>query len=436
LATLRQLATREVIAGTVERVSFHNSDNGFCVLRVRARGQRDVITVVGHAAAISAGEFIHASGTWTNNHTHGVQFKAAFLKPSPPTALDAIERYLGSGMIRGIGTVYAKKLVGAFGDAVFDLIEHQPDKLREVTGIGRKRAAQIVAGWAEQRVVRGIMLFLHSHGIGTWHAVRIYKGYRNDALQVISENPYRLARDIRGIGFVTADRLAAKLGIEKTASVRVHAGISYALAEAADEGHCGLPLDELVPLTAKLIEVPDPLIEAAVSDEIAAGNVVTDTVDGRKCIFLARLHQAESAIADRLHTLGSGPLPWPTIDANEAIPCVEAQTGMTLAPSQQEAIRLALRSKVVVITGGPGVGKTTLVNAILQIVQARGVAVALCAPTGRAAKRLTETTEARLAPYIGRLKQIRKQAASGATKPTGWPATCWWSMRRAWWMCR
>ncbi len=392
MTTLRQVAAREVIAGMVERVSFHNGDNGFCVLRVKARGQRDLATVVGHAAAISAGEFIQASGRWTNDRTHGIQFKAAFLKSSQPTTLDGIERYLGSGMIRGIGPVYAKKLVGAFGDAVFDLIEQRPDKLREVTGIGPKRAAQIVAGWAEQKVVREIMLFLHSHGVGTSRAVRIYKTYGNDALQVISENPYRLARDIRGIGFVTADRLAAKLGIEKTASVRVRAGISYALAEAADEGHCGLPLDELVQLAAKLIEVPDQLIEQAIADELAAGDVVADTVEGRNCIFLARLHRAERDMGERLHTLTAGPPPWPTIDPDKAIPWVEARTRTKLAPTQQEAIRLALRSKVVVITGGPGVGKTTLVNAILRIVRAQGVAVALCAPTGRAAKRLTETT--------------------------------------------
>jgi exodeoxyribonuclease V alpha subunit len=392
VTTFRRLSAHELIAGMVERVSFHNADTGFCVLRVKARGQRDLVTVVGHAATISAGEFIQASGGWINDRRHGIQFKAAFLKTSPPTTLDGIERYLGSGMIRGIGPVYARKLVGAFGEAVFDLIEQWPDRLREVTGIGPKRAAQIVAGWGEQKVIREIMLFLHSHGVGTSRAVRIYRTYGNDALQIISENPYRLARDIRGIGFVTADRLAAKLGIDKTANIRVRAGISYALAEAADEGHCGLPLDELVPLTTRLIDVPNPLIEAAVADEIAAGEVVADTVDGRNCIFLARLHHAERAIADRLRMLGSGPPPWPAIDVDKAIPWVAARTGMTLAPSQQEAIRLALRSKVVVITGGPGVGKTTLVNAILRIVRARGVVVALCAPTGRAAKRLTETT--------------------------------------------
>ncbi len=204
----------------MERVTFHNAETGFCVLRVKARGQRDLATVVGHAASISAGEWVQMSGTWVNDRTHGLQFKAAFLKATPPTTLEGIEKYLGSGMIRGIGPVYAKKLVRAFGEAVFELIEQEPARLREVTGIGPKRASRIVAGWAEQKVIREIMLFLHTHGVGTSRAVRIYKTYGQDAVRVISENPYRLARDIRGIGFLTADKVAERLGIARTAMIR------------------------------------------------------------------------------------------------------------------------------------------------------------------------------------------------------------------------
>jgi len=221
---------------------------------------------------ISAGEFVQASGTWFNDRIHGVQFKASFLKAAPPTTIEGIEKYLGSGMIRGIGPVYAKKLVRAFGEAVFDVIQQEPDRLREVTGIGPKRAERIIAGWAEQKVIREIMLFLHSNGVGTSRAVRIYKTYGADAVQLISENPYRLARDIRGIGFRTADLIAAKLGIEKTALIRVRAGISYALAEAMDEGHCGLPVEELIPLTEKLLEVPAELVETALRLELDDGS--------------------------------------------------------------------------------------------------------------------------------------------------------------------
>jgi len=382
----------EALAGLVERVTFHNADSGFCVLRVKARGQRDLVTVVGHAATIAAGEWVQMSGSWVNDRTHGLQFKAAFLRASPPTTLEGIEKYLGSGMIRGIGPVYATKLVRAFGAAVFELIEQEPTRLREVIGIGPKRAARIIAGWAEQKVIREIMLFLHAHGVGTSRAVRIYKTYGADAVQVITENPYRLARDIRGIGFRTADLVAQKLGIEPTATIRVCAGISFALAEATGEGHCGLPVEELTSLAGKLLDVSSELIEAALMLELAAGDVVADTLEGRRCVFLAGLYRAEQVIAERLRLLARGVPPWMQIDASKAIPWVEGRTGLALAESQREALRLALTSKVLVITGGPGVGKTTLVNSILKVIGAKRVELALCAPTGRAAKRLSEST--------------------------------------------
>src|SRR5438034_8938372 len=213
----------EVLTGLVERVTYQNAENGFCVLRVKARGHRELVTLVGHAAAISAGEWITASGNWINDRTHGQQFKAQFLRASAPTSVEGIEKYLASGMIRGIGPVYAKKLLRAFGDKVFDVIEATPDRLREVDGIGPVRAASILAAWAEQKAVREIMVFLHGHGVGTARAVRIFKTYGADAIQVMTENPYRLARDIRGIGFKTADPIAMKLGIEKTAMIRVRA---------------------------------------------------------------------------------------------------------------------------------------------------------------------------------------------------------------------
>src|ERR671928_218243 len=383
---------REPLSGLVERVTFHNPENGFCVLRVQVRGHRDLVTVVGHASSISAGEFIQASGAWTNDRTHGVQFRAVFLKSTVPTTAEGIEKYLGSGMIRGIGPVYAKKLVKAFGENVFDVIEQTPERLREVQGIGPWRAKRIQEGWAEQKVVREIMLFLHSHGVGTARAVRIYKVYGTDAVQVISENPYRLARDIRGIGFKIADLIASKLGIEKTASMRVRSGISYALAEAMDEGHCGLPVQELLELTSELLEVEPALVEAALELELATGDVVRDSIGEEACVFLGGLYGAERAIAERLQALASGAPPWPSIEAEKAIPWVEERTGLTLAESQRAAVRLALGSKALVVTGGPGVGKTTLVNSILRVLAAKGVGMALCAPTGRAAKRLAEST--------------------------------------------
>jgi exodeoxyribonuclease V alpha subunit len=237
------------------------------------------------------------------------------------------------------------------------------------------------------------MIFLHSHGVGTARAVRIYKTYGADAVQVMSENPYRLARDIRGIGFKTADAIAMKLGIEKTAMIRVRAGISYALTEAMDEGHCGLPTDELVPLAEKLLEVSAEQIRPALGLELTEGTVIADSVGETPCVFLAGLHRAERAMADRLMRLvNSTLLPWPWIDPDKALPWVEDRIGLALAESQVAAIRLALTSKVLVMTGGPGVGKTTIVKAILRILAAKGVRLLLCAPTGRAAKRMTEAT--------------------------------------------
>lgn len=383
---------QEVLAGLVERVTFHSEESGFCVLRLKARGHRDLITTVGHAAMISAGEWVTASGEWVNDRTHGQQFKARFLKTSAPSSLDGIEKYLGSGMIRGIGPVYAKRMVKQFGKDVFDIIEADPKRLLEVEGIGPKRADKITSAWADQKVIREIMVFLHEHGVGTARAVRIFRTYGTDAVQVMSENPYRLARDIRGIVFRTADLIAEKLGIEKTAMIRVRAGISYGLTEAMGNGHCGLPTEELTALAEKLLEVPQALIPAEVDLELADGIVIADTVADTPCIFLGGLYHAEKGIADRLEKLIAGALPWPVINADKALPWIEQKTGLTLAPSQSEAIRLALRSKVVVITGGPGVGKTTIVNSILQILAAKAVALLLCAPTGRAAKRMKEAT--------------------------------------------
>jgi len=387
-----QSSTQEVLVGLVERVTFHNAENGFCVLRAKARGHRELVTVVGHAAVISAGEWITASGEWVNDRTHGQQFKARFMRTSAPTSIDGIEKYLSSGMIRGIGPVYAKKMIKAFGEKVFDIIEAEPDRLREVDGIGPVRAKRITDAWAEQKIVREIMVFLHSHGVGTARAVRIYKTYGADAVQVMTENPYRLARDIRGIGFKTADAIAMKLGIEKTALIRVRAGISYALTEAMDEGHCGLPKDELVPLAVDLLDVPRELVLTALDLELAEGAVVADTVGETSCIFLGGLYRAEQVIAERILRLANRTLPWPYIDPEKALPWIEQKTGLSLAERQVAAIRLALVSKVLVITGGPGVGKTTIVNSILRILSAKGVTLLLCAPTGRAAKRMTEAT--------------------------------------------
>jgi exodeoxyribonuclease V alpha subunit len=381
-----------MLVGTVERVTFHNPETGFCVLRVQVRGRRDLATMVGQAAAITAGERVQAAGQWVNDRSHGLQFRASFLQSAPPASAEGIEKYLSSGLIRGIGPIYARKLIAAFGDAVFEVIEAEPERLRALPGIGPQRARQIIEGWAEQRAVREIMIFLHGHQISTSRSVRIYRLYGSDAIRLISENPYRLARDVRGVGFASADRIAAAFGIARESLLRIRAGLSHVLAEAMDEGHCGLPRDELIEAAAKVLEVEAGLIEQAIAEEVAEGTLVEDTIGGQPAVFLGWLFHSERNIAERLSALNDGPPPWSGVNADRAIPWVEGRAGISLAPSQAAALRQALRAKVLVITGGPGVGKTTLVNSIIKILAVKHVGILLAAPTGRAAKRMNEAT--------------------------------------------
>ena len=395
-----------------------------------------LITVVGHAATISAGEFIQATGVWVNDRTHGPQFKASFLRAAPPTTVEGIEKYLGSGMIRGIGPIYAKRLVQAFAEAVFDVIEAQPERLRDVAGIGPKRAARIIAGWADQKIIRDIMIFLHSHGVSTSRAVRIFKTYGADAIQILSENPYRLARDVRGIGFKTADAIAGRLGIERTAMIRARAGIGFTLTEAMDDGHCGLPLDELVPMAEQLLEIPASIVQEALDLELGAGEVVADEVDGRRCIFLAGLHRAERAIADRLRALREGALPWPGIDPAKAIPWVEGRAGITLAEGQRAALRFAVLSKVLVITGGPGVGKTTLVNSILKVLAAKGVGSHWRRPPAVPPSGSARAPAARPRPSTACSTSIPSGGSFDATRRARSSAICSSSTRPRWSTCR
>ena len=383
----------DVLAGSVERVTFHSAETGFCVLKVHARGKRDLVPVVGHAPAIAAGEWMTASGRWTTDREHGLQFRAETLQVTPPTGIEGIERYLASGQMRGIGPMMAKRIVAAFGEAVFEIIEAEPARLTEVEGIGKTRAARIVKGWAEQKAVREIMIFLHAHGVGTARATRIFRTYGQDSLKVMAEDPYRLARDIRGIGFRTADAIALRLGLAREAPQRLAAGVSYALQKAMDEGHCGLPVEALVRSAAELLEVAPDLVRCAAALALREGReVVADTLDGEPCLFLRGLHGAERTMAARLLERAAGAPPWPPIDFGLARPWVEARTGKALSASQAEAVALALSKKLCVLTGGPGVGKTSTLDAILRILTAKGVRVQLAAPTGRAAKRMAEQT--------------------------------------------
>jgi exodeoxyribonuclease V alpha subunit len=380
------------LSGSVERVTFHSEDSGFCVLRVKVRGQRDLVTVTGNAASVTPGEYIDCEGTWINDKNFGVQFKSVKLTIVPPSTAEGMEKYLGSGMIKGIGPHFAKKLITAFGEKVFDVIEQTPERMRELPGIGEKRMNCVVKAWAEQKVIREIMVFLQSYGVGTSRAVRIYKTYGNEAIALVSENPYRLALDIHGIGFKTADTIAQKLGIAPDSLIRAQAGVRHALQELSTEGHCAYEYEALAKATSELLEIHESLASTALKAEIESGNVITEQIEEKNLVYLAALYKSECGVVSNLQRLSKGVCPWGIIDADKAIPWVEGKNQIELSASQKSAVALALKSKVVVITGGPGVGKTTLVNSFIKILHAKRCSILLCAPTGRAAKRLTEST--------------------------------------------
>ncbi len=382
----------ESLSGLIERVSFFNEENGFAVLKVKVKGHRDLVAVVGSLPSVSPGEWLNAEGHWVREREFGLQFKADRLTSSAPTSREGIEKYLGGGMVKGIGPVYAKKLVAKFGEGIFDIIENYSVRLEEVAGIGAGRRRKIKEAWAEQKVIREIMVFLHSQGVSTARAVRIYKTYGDQAIETVRANPYRLARDIHGIGFKTADQIAQKLGIPADSLARAEAGLSHVLLEATGDGHCALPRPLLLAESVKLLEVPEQLVSDALLRGAAEGEVTQEEIHGEPWIFLPRLQTAEIGIARRIQQLAAGRSQYPAIDLDKAVAWCEQKTGKTLAPSQRTALATALTSRVLIITGGPGVGKTTLLNAILLILRAKQVQCILCAPTGRAAKRMSEAT--------------------------------------------
>lgn len=385
-------APLERLAGTVERVTYHSPETGFCVLKINVAGQKEPVSIIGSAANVSPGEYLECEGVWNNDRTYGLQFKTTFLKIVMPGTVEGIEKYLGSGMVKGVGPYFAKVLVSAFGEEAFTVIENDPERLLKLPGIGRRRMERITGAWAEQKAVREIMVFLQSHGIGSARAFRIYKTYGDDAIDKVSENPYRLSLDIHGLGFKTADMLAQKLGVAADSPMRAQAGMRHVLQEISSAGHCAASRKRLAETAARLLEIPEAVIESAIDHEVREGNIVEDEIDGKPCIYLAHLFRAETGVADNLARLLKGRTPWAGIDTEKAIPWVENKTGLKLSESQREAVRLVLNNKAAVITGGPGVGKTTLVKSILKIILAKKIDIALCAPTGRAAKRLSEAT--------------------------------------------
>jgi len=379
------------ISGSVESLTFRNDATGYTVCSIRladaARGS-DPVTLVGKCAAIWVGEELKADGRWIRHPQHGLQFQADSITCIAPTSLEGIRRYLASGMIKGIGKVNAKRIVDYFGEKTLEIIEKESVRLEEVEGIGPVRRRQIKDSWTEQRDVRDIMIFLQANGIGTGQAARIYRAYGRDAIALVKQNPYRLCRDVWGIGFITADKIAMHVGIPRDSMVRARAGLLYTLQTQTDEGHCfGIEADLLLQAQA-LLGISVEILMEALREEIEAEDLVKD---GER-IYLADLARAEQRVTDKLHRLLETDSPFRPIDAPKALEWVASRIGIELAPMQIRALEMALTDKVGIITGGPGVGKTTIIRALVEIFLARKLTVRLAAPTGRAARRLEEAT--------------------------------------------
>lgn len=378
------------IRGVVERVTYANEETGYSVIKIRAKGYMELVTVVGSMASVSVGTVITADGQWTSNPKYGKQFDCKEWVESLPASIYGIEKYLGSGLIKGIGHVYAKKIVQLFEAETLDIIEMTPDRLIEVPGIGKKRVEMIKAAWQDQKEIKNIMIFLQDHGVSTAYGSRIYRYYKDESVDIMKENPYQLADDIYGIGFKTADSIAEKLGIEKDSFKRCRAGIFYTLSHLSDDGHCYATEAQLVEKCVEILEIEGPKIVMTISHLCLEKELIKEEPD---IIYLPPFYFSEEGVAKRLNkimmTAGQKRLK----NADKIIASMERQEGITYDKIQRQAIKQASASKVMVLTGGPGTGKTTVTHGIIQLFKDSGLEVLLAAPTGRAAKRLSEATK-------------------------------------------
>ena len=395
----------ERIGGTVESIVYRSEATGYTVCNVRLTG-RDAatITVVGNCAAMWTGEELTADGRWVRHPQHGQQFQAERIQCVAPTSIDGIRRYLASGLIRGVGEVTAERIVARFGEATLDVIENESRRLEEVEGIGPTRRREIKESWSEQRIMRDIMIFLQTHGIGGAQAARIFRQYGSDAIAVVKQNPYRLCDDVWGIGFKTADTIALRVGIPEDSIVRACAGLIHILKTLAEEGHCFAPEPELLLQAQSLLTLSVELLADALKEEVASGRLIHE----QDRIYLRALFEAERHTASRLRRLMDTPRRFPAIQSQPAVTWAERKMSISLAPAQREALLAALENKVSIITGGPGVGKTTIIRALVEICNARHLDLRLAAPTGRAAKRMAEAT-GHAAQTIHRLLKYQPQ---------------------------
>ena len=423
-----------VLDGVLERVTFANAETGYMIARIAPERSTELVTAVGPLLGAQVGEFLRLRGRWSAHPRYGRQFEVHSYATVLPATVAGIQKYLGSGLIKGIGPVMAERMVAHFGVDIMHVIDDEPGRLIEVDGLGPKRTAMIAAAWAEQKAIKEVMIFLQGVGVSTSLAVRIYKKYGDASISVVRHEPYRLAADVWGIGFKTADTIAVAVGIARDSPERIKAGLAYTLSEAADDGHCYLPGANLIGDAAKILDVPAELVTPCLDELAAAEGVVreavpasalsaqAETVPQVPAVYLPPFYQAERSVAhallrllaaraDRLSVFAS-------VDWDKALGWLRGRTGSELAPEQAAAVRLALTSKVAVLTGGPGCGKSFTVRSVVELARAKGAKIVLAAPTGRAAKRLAELT-GHEAATIHRLLQLRPggEASFDATNP-------------------
>lgn len=374
------------ICGYLERITYYSEETHFIVARLREKGKRELTTIVGNLAGLNLGEFLKLGGNWVQDKKFGPQFRVEKYETLAPATVNGIKKYLGSGLIKGIGPVMAQRIVKVFGPDTLDIIEKSPQELSQIDGIGPKRIAMITKAWEEQREIKEIMVFLQGHGVGAAFAAKIYKQYGQAAVEKVRDNPYRLAADIHGIGFVTADQIARHLGIDPSSPLRAVEGTLYTLNELMNEGHVYYPREPLIDKAAAMLEVEREIVVRAL-DQLAAEKRV---ILNNEAVYRTPLYIAEANLAQGLLALAAAESAIRRIDTEKALAWVESRLNIQLADKQKEAVALAARGKVMIITGGPGTGKTTIIKAIIKILQALQLRVVLAAPTGRAAKRMHE----------------------------------------------
>lgn len=396
--TVANSTQHETLTGVVERLTYHSQESGYSVARLKAAGERDLITIIGSFANIQPGQTLKLFGFWREHPKYGGQFQVVKYQETKPATLTGIEKYLGSGLIKGVGPVTAKRIVAHFGLDTLEIIETKTERLVEVPGIAKKRVKMIQAAWQQQKAIKEVMLFLQSHGVSTTYAVKIYKQYSEQAIETVTNNPYQLATDIYGIGFVTADAIARNLGIAPGSEYRYRAGIIHVLSEAAEDGHCFLPQAELVERVVQRLSLQDHQPSPQLVGELIFQMGMTQelVMQGHRehsfVCYQNAFYHSEQNLAARLHQLLSRPL---TVDLPRVRAWMErftAAVGMQLSPEQQQAVEMAATQRALILTGGPGTGKTFATRTIVALWKAMGRAIALASPTGRAAQRLSEMT--------------------------------------------